>query len=41
MGALLGSSPYVVGGFVVVELRFEGLLTEWRSGWMPLEGESG
>ena len=28
MGALLFSSPYVVGGFVVVELRFEGLLTE-------------
>lgn len=41
MGAVLGSSRYVVDGFVVVELWFEGLLTGWRSGWMPLVEESG
>ena len=41
MGALLFSSRYVVGGFVVVELRFKGLLTEWRSGRMPLVEGSG
>ena len=41
LGAVLGSSRYVVGGFVIVELWFEGLLTGWRSGWMPLVEESG
>lgn len=41
MGAVLGSSRYIIGGFVVVELGFEGLLTGWMSGQMPLVEESG
>ena len=41
MGALLGSSCYVVGGFVEIELGFERLLKQWRSGRMLLVEESG
>ena len=41
LGAAHGSSHYVVGGFGIVEIGLERLLTGWMSGRMPPVEESG
>ena len=41
LGAAHGSAHYEVGGFGIVEIGLQRLLTGWMSGRMPLVEESG